>query len=644
MKIVFLIFPALAGVLLLAACAPRTAPLSGAAPGVPRLPPVPPRDGALAIDVVYPGEDATVTTRGRTFIFGNVGTGNASLRINGEPVEVAANGAFLGFLPVPADGVYQLSATAGGQSATATHRVRPPAAAGGGAAGSAALGVVPGSLMPRGAFTLEEGEGLEVRFRGTPGATARLVLPDGTAVPLAERPAAERSSGFMLETETPTEGISEYVGTLPARSAFSAADTAIDLPALIQAAPRPVSGAPGARIELARGTETVRVPLGLSLGVLPAGTSRTGIAATQRMDGMLIGTKLPGSGNPYHWFFPNGTRLEITGERGSEYRVRLTPELSVWVDREQVQLEPAGAPPPRGTVSTVRATAERDWVDVRLTTSQRFPYRVDGDERSLTITVYGASAQTNWLQYGATDPLIERMMWEAAGDSEYRLHIDLAQPLWGYLPFYDPAGNLTLRIRRPPAIDPRNPLRNLYIGVDAGHPPGGAIGPTRYTEAEANLAIAQRLIPMLREAGARVLVTRPDTAAVGLGNRPQMATDSSVHLLVSVHNNAFPDGVNPFESNGTSVFYNAPQSLDLARAFQAELLRELGLRDLGVARADLALVRPTWFPSSLTESMFLMIPQQEAALQDPRVQERIARAHLRAIEAFLRRRAAAATR
>jgi N-acetylmuramoyl-L-alanine amidase len=39
--------------------------------------------------------------------------------------------------------------------------------------------------------------------------------------------------------------------------------------------------------------------------------------------------------------------------------------------------------------------------------------------------------------------------------------------------------------------------------------------------------------------------------------------------------------------------------------------------------------------------MFMMVPEQEAALRDPDVQERIARAHLRALEAFFRKRAAA---
>jgi N-acetylmuramoyl-L-alanine amidase len=44
-------------------------------------------------------------------------------------------------------------------------------------------------------------------------------------------------------------------------------------------------------------------------------------------------------------------------------------------------------------------------------------------------------------------------------------------------------------------------------------------------------------------------------------------------------------------------------------------------------------------PSILSETMFLMIPRQEAALRDPSVHERVARAHVRALEAFVRENA-----
>lgn len=602
-----------------AAPTPRSAPTPTPDGSDPALPPIPRVTGPLEVRVAYPSEGATLGTRDSTFIFGSVGTGEATLTINGAPVEVAPNGAFLGFLPVPADGVYQLTARAGGETATLTRRVELPATGG---ATESGLRVVPGSLTPATSIVEMEGSPVEVRLRASSGATARLILPGGASYPLVERVAHDRTEGFMLQRRERAGGVAEYAGTFPARALRG--------------------GAGGAFVELVSGTDTVRVPLESDVSVLPRHAPRVGVAASPRADGTLIGTAMPGGGTPYHWFFPNGAVLTITGTYGGQHRVSLTDELDVWVDTAHVDLAPAGTPPPVGTVGTVRAVTAPGHVDVRLSTSARLPFRVDPGERGLTVSVYGAETRTNWMQYADThDELIERMDWEQRADDLYRLRIELSEPLWGYLAFYDEAGNLVVRVRRPPAIDPANPLRGLYVGVDAGHPPGGAIGPTGYTEAEANLAISKHLVAMLRERGARVLETRPTDAAVGLGERPIMATDSSVHVLVSVHNNAFADGVNPWENNGTSVFYNQAHSLDLARAFQRELLAEFRLRDIGISRADLALVRPTWMPSALTETMFLMIPRQEAALRDPAVQERIARAHLRALETFLRGRSAA---
>jgi N-acetylmuramoyl-L-alanine amidase len=131
---------------------------------------------------------------------------------------------------------------------------------------------------------------------------------------------------------------------------------------------------------------------------------------------------------------------------------------------------------------------------------------------------------------------------------------------------------------------------------------------------------------------------RDRDTTVALADRPRLATEANAHLFVSVHNNAFPDGVNPWTNNGTSVYYYYPRSALLARLTQIELLRELGLRDIGYGRADLSDVRITWMPSILSETMFMMIPQQEAALKDPAVQERIAAAHVRALRAFVLQR------
>jgi len=86
-------------------------------------------DGPLAIKVVYPQAGQTVTSRDSNFIFGSIGSGKATLRINGVPVRVYPNGAFLAFLPNPPASAprYELVAERGGESVRATHSINYPA-------------------------------------------------------------------------------------------------------------------------------------------------------------------------------------------------------------------------------------------------------------------------------------------------------------------------------------------------------------------------------------------------------------------------------------------------------------------------------------------------------------------------------------
>ncbi|MBA2243686.1 MAG: N-acetylmuramoyl-L-alanine amidase [Gemmatimonadetes bacterium] len=622
-----------------AACAPAAPPAAPTpVPGEPALPPVPRVTGALAIDVVYPAEGATITARDSNFVFGSVGTGDATLTINGAPVQVAPNGAWLAFLPVPQDGVYSLNATARGETVEERRTVRVPARAAA-PLDAGRLAIVQGSITPSGIFTGVRGERVAVRVRGTPGARATLVLPDGRRVPLAEQQVVERETAFMVDRAEARQDVAEYVGSFALDTPIMGTDTPA-VPMLTRrpghVEPREQRPARPAVIELARGGETVRAPLTASIGVLEEAAPRVALVATARPDSTAIGRKLPGPGQPFQWFFPNGTLLEVTGESADFLRVRLAREMHVWVEANDMRLLPPGAPAPRGEVGTIEVRPDAEFARVSFSMTERLPYQIEPGERGLTVTFYGATGRTGFMGYGRTDPFVERVWWEQPADDLYRVHLELSQPLWGFQHGWDRGGNLELRVRRPPRIDPANPLRGVRIAVDAGHPPGGAIGPTRLTEAEANLAITRRLVPMLQRAGAQVIEIRPDTAVVPLIQRPIIATEGDAQLLVSVHFNAFPDGVNPFVNHGTLVLFFWPHSLEFGRHLQREILAELRLPDRGVRFQDLALPRTTWMPSVLTETAFMMIPEVEAALRDPGVQERIARAHFRAIESFLR--------
>jgi N-acetylmuramoyl-L-alanine amidase len=611
---------------------------------------VPPRDGALAIDVVYPPAGSTIAARDSNFIFGSIGSGVAELRINEMPVAIAPNGAFLVFMPVPPDGRYRLEANKGADTVRAEHSIgvpQPLEMPGTGAH------IIERSVYPTGAMALPYDEQVEIGFQGSAGGRATVRLPSGLKVQLVEDAVSmgPTSDARNFERDAPAArgqvgGLSWYRGSVGAEF-LSARDSAVALPIVARAgwfggAPRDTAvSATGAEwqhdavFELVVGTDTAMLPVPLNL--FPFGT-RVGIATPPPEappDWTLRGR--PSTSGPYHWFFTPGTRLQLTAERNAFLRVQLARDLSAWVPKAEVSLLPEGAPLPRADIGGVRFVAADHHIDLRVPLGHRLPFAVDGNGSGLVLDIYGGTSETNFFQFGSLDPLIERAMWSQPMDEVYRVTIDLSEPVWGYQTFYD-GDVLVLRIRRPPEIDAERPFAGLLIAVDAGHPPAGAMGPTRLTEAQANLPVAQKVRELLEAAGARVLMTRNDTSSVDLGLRPRMASDSNAHVLISIHNNAFPDGVNPFENAGTSVYFYHPHSLDLARHVQSELLAALGTRDIGIGRADLALARPTWMPAILSETLYMMLPRHEAALRDPSTQERIARAHMRALEAFLRSR------
>ena len=603
------------------------------------LPPVPRVRGPLNIRVVYPPPDALVSAKDSSFLLGSVGTGDATLTINSYPVKVWPNGAWLAWIPLPPDSLmrFHFVARAGEQSAELDYDLRrggwtPPPAPG--------LWLDSASLSPRGRVWWPAGEYLTLSVRASQGATLRMVLPDSTAVPLVpqarieEIPEAVRAFDRDTANLTTTVRRDRYIGVIRGRALGPGPGPVVPNPLATPVAagllPPP---AEWPVVEAIQGADTVRARWPLQVALLDTLPVIVETEDSSRTDRITTGRAVPGG--TYNWFFPDGTRASVSGRMNEYLRVRLAPESEAWISAAEARTVPGMTAAP-AVVGSTRLTPYSDRVRVRIPLSYRVPFQVTERERGLTLRLYGARGDVNWIQYGTADTLVRRVAWAQERGEEVTLTLELSQPLWGYHASWE-RGDLLLDVRRPPS--PRGgTLEGYLIAVDPGHPPGGSTGPTGLREAEANLAIGLEVKRLLEATGAKVFITRVEDVPIDLWPRVQAAERAGADLLVSIHNNALPDGVNPFTNSGASVYYNHPRSVPLARAVQAELVRRLGVRDLGIGRGDLALVRTTWMPSILTEGLFMSVPEQEAALRSPAGQRLYAEAVVEGIRRFLRER------
>lgn len=515
-----------------AACAPvsrvgvpsPTGPMPGRPPAPinPNLPPMPLVTGPVEIKVVYPTPNSVVASRDSNFIFGSIGNGNAALFINGQPVPVWPNGAYLAFLPVPSPETsrYDLVAVLGRDTTRLSHPIRLP--------------------PPR-------------------------------------------------DTTTPVT------------------------PAL----PQPVDTA--ARYGILVGPTTV----------------------SNDTDRVITGQPSPDPNIVRYFLFP-GTVVRTQGKVGNETVVELEPSVRLRVANSQIEEQPVGYAPPLLSIGRDTIIASAESVDLIVPATAPPAYYVKVDSSRLTVTLFGATPFAPRAEGSRLiqDPLL-RAISIAHGPVRTEYVLDLSGPVFGYQPLFE-NGNFVLKVRRLPVIDPAAPLRGLRIAIDPGHPgvegqAGGATGPTGLLEREAVVPVALRARELLLERGAEVLLTKSaPEEAVDLNLRPTMARRANVHALVSIHYNAFPDGVNPFLNNGTSTYSFHAHSARLSRLVHEAMIRNMRLRDLGTRRANFAVVRPTWFPAILTEGAFMMLPDQEHAMKTAEYQDAYARSIVEGLEQFFR--------
>lgn len=196
------------------------------------------------------------------------------------------------------------------------------------------------------------------------------------------------------------------------------------------------------------------------------------------------------------------------------------------------------------------------------------------------------------------------------------------------------------------SVAPKYLLAGLTIVVDPGHggPDPGACGATGTYEKNNTLAVGLNLAYLLRAAGAQVIMTRTDdtpptganyTEAADLKARVAIANDNKADLFISIHNDSFSDP----SAGGTTTIYcsqnpSQAESQKLGKLVQAELVKELGLRDRGVKDSLDYVVRYTNMPAILVEVGFISNPTEEKLLGSPNGQQTAAHAIYEGVLAY----------
>ncbi len=544
---------------------------------------------------VWPPEGMQLSADGE-FILGSVIAATAPFRINGTTIAVHPDGGFLAWLPISAGtftfrGELDLST----YTAVLERRILVPAPV---PFKPGKTEIDPLSLSPRAELELRAGDWLVARMRGTPGKPARFRV----------------GKGDWRDMRETAPGSYEGVRQIEPGEEFEAAQLEYELG----------SGWGGQKLKgSARVSATAKAPL---------------IATVKTTSAGFISAKT-GPNNGFLAFPLPGTRLQVTGRDNGALRVRLSEQVSGWVDAKDVDV--ASGPAPRAVTGTVSVVKTDAGASVKIGLSERAAFDIEPSEDlgALTLRLHGAVGHTNWIINDAQD-FVREIRWrqETTDVVSFKIILKDGERLWGWWPTHD-GGALKLDLRRVPRIASRNVFAGVRIMLDPGHMPSatGSTGPLGTKEMDANYAIAIAAKERLERAGATVLMTRKDPLdEVSLVDRPRQAVERGADIFVSLHNNALPDGENPFSKpRGFTVFYYHPQSLELARGVHEAFKSRVKLADEGLRWGNLAVNRQSAMPAILVENAYMIFPDQEAKLNDPAFRAELARALTDGIETFL---------
>jgi N-acetylmuramoyl-L-alanine amidase len=579
----------------------------------------------IRVNVIYPNADQQLPFADSTFIFGNV-TPGAKLSINGIETKVHKGGGWLAFVPVEAGQFrFEIMATTENDTSVFVLPVQ---------VGPAELidpgnrPVIPNSADPNTEVTYSAGDVFKFSFKAPAGGTGYYKIGDSDSVVMNEidHPELSPLSSVFGDVSSSENVFSNYV-TYSGYYRLKEKDIG---KGKIEYWFRPY----GSSLVNAQGIR--RRSTGEILNVMPEFPPVIGELSGESQiirTGVRRGYKL--------LYMPAGIKVHITGMERDFYKLRLGKGITGYTNVDSVIILPQGTEIPSGRVAYITVSENDDYAELSCAVGENLPYEVTESpaSNSIDIDIFGVTGDVDWIRYITETDMVKIVKWSQPNDDIFRITLELNEgPGAGYRAFYED-NTFVFRIKKNPKLRrwPNKPFWGVTVAIDPGHShDSGAIGPTGLKEKDANLWIAHELRQMLLDEGAYVIMTRYGHEHIPLYDRPKMAVRRNADILISIHNNALPDGINPFENNGVSVYYYHPHSKPLAEAIHKRMVKKTRLPDHGLYYGNLVLTRPPELPAVLVECAFMMIPEQEAMLKTDDFQRKCADAIMEGIKDYLK--------
>ncbi|MDZ7339840.1 MAG: N-acetylmuramoyl-L-alanine amidase [candidate division KSB1 bacterium] len=576
----------------------------------------------IKIEVIYPKEGSTVVAADSTFIFGNVQPSNAKITINGKAAELYPNGAFLAYVPVTV-GRFNLVCRA----FTATERAilirqiyvpnylkTSP---------KERLEIDTSYIFPREDWIASADDLFKIAFKGTPGCRASFSI-DGLIrdVPMIELSPKKK---FFWGEPMFGEGISAqmkdvqgiYTGVYVIKH-WDWADGRQIRFRLMNNLGDVVEAIPNGRLFIDK-TPTPIIGELMQEVIIPQANTR-------------LGSQL---------CLAPRTRIVTSGRRGNYVRFYWSQDEQYWLRNENIRLLPPGAAASQGTIAGILTEELKNKARLKILMEQRLPFKVEQSlkPRSLRLTLYGIKRVLSPNTIDLNLPEIRQLRWDSVAANRQELRIILNQnQLWGYDVYYV-GDTLYVDLKKPPSLPHAQdrPLQGLNICLDPGHnPDDGAVGPKGNVEKDWNYRYCYELKKALEVKGAFVMLTRGEKDGATLSARAELAKFIEADLLISMHFNALPDGVDPFDNRGVSTYYFHPHSYSLAKLIHKKMVKYTGLKNFGLFNSNLAMCRPSQMISVLLEPGFLTHPWEEILIVSEAHRERVVRAIVDAIIEFIK--------